>query len=303
MGLEEGFLTATGPLKNLNIIAGRKRTPIGRFNPLHPHQWLFITQPTSHASLLGDHGLIADGALAHYILPTKGFYAALEFGAWQTASHHAHEEEEHEDEHEEEHEKDHKKGKKVLRRPGIAQAEHDHGGELGFQGGENGAYHTRFHLAKALDRNTEIEFGATRYWGRGPSPHLTGRRMLAVNGLDFSYRSYPGAYKRLWFLAELLAHETSDINGSTKLRPGGFAMLAYRWNRYWEAGIRGDYTKFPYPIEGKEYGGSLFLTKYLTEQTSLRLEYRHERDPQYGASNGVFFQLLFGSGPHTHEIQ
>lgn len=296
LNLEEGFLTATGPLKNLNIIAGRKRQPFGRLNPLHPHQWLFITQPTSHASLLGDHGLIADGALAHYVLPIKGLYSAIEFGAWQTASAHGG----HGDE--EVHSDSARLRRNGVRRPRVAEEEEEEHEELGFNGGENGAYSARVHLAKSIGRNTEVELGASRYWGRG-EVHDFGRRRLAVNGLDFSYRTYPGAYRRLWFLAELLAHETNNIGGDTKLRPGGYAMLAYRWNRYWEAGIRGDYSKFPFPIEGKEYGGSLFLTKYLTEQTSMRLEYRHERDSQFGASNGIFFQLLFGSGPHTHEIQ
>jgi hypothetical protein len=93
------------------------------------------------------------------------------------------------------------------------------------------------------------------------------------------------------------------VPGGTRHRLGGFLLGAYKWNRYWEAGIRGDYTKFPFPFDGKEYGASLFLTRFLTEQTSLRLEYRWERDSEFGAGNGIFFQILFGSGPHSHTLQ
>ena len=87
------------------------------------------------------------------------------------------------------------------------------------------------------------------------------------------------------------------------MRPGIYFLAANRINRYWEGGARLDYTRLPFPFDGKEYGASLFLTRYLTEQTSLRLEYRWARDPEFGPGNGIFFQLLFGSGPHTHPLQ
>jgi hypothetical protein len=177
---------------------------------------------------------------------------------------------------------------------------HEHEG--GFQGGANGAYSARLHLSKALSLTKELEFGATRYWGRGEVEDF-GQRMMAINGIDLTYRSYPDAFKRVWLTAELLAHETQDIGGDAKYRLGGWFTAAYRWNQYWEAGFRADYTRFPFPNDGYEVGGSLFLTKYITEQTSLRLEYRHAKDNEFGHSNGIFFQLLFGSGPHAHPLQ
>jgi hypothetical protein len=127
--------------------------------------------------------------------------------------------------------------------------------------------------------------------------------MMAINGVDLTYRSYPGAFSRLLVTAEMLAHETRGINGDTKFRLGGWLTTAYRWSQYWEAGARLDYTQYPFPISGNEVGGSLFLTKYITEQTSLRLEYRHAKDPEFGHTNAIFLQLLFGSGPHAHPLQ
>ncbi|HTE17011.1 MAG TPA: hypothetical protein VK689_01370 [Armatimonadota bacterium] len=290
VALEEGFLTATAILPRLNARAGRIRTPVGKFNPLHPHQWVTITQPFVHTALVGDHGLISDGAILEWLLPTKRFYGSLQFGASQntTAEHHH--------EHEEEGKEPKGKGK------GGGEVEPHPYEEGGFRGGDNGAYHTRLALGKELGRNNEFELGLNRYWGRGEVEGF-GRRMLALNALDLTFRRYPGGNRRLFLQTELLAHQTSDIRGGTKSRAGMFALAAYRWNRFWEAGVRGDYTKFPFPVEGKAYGASLFLTRYLTEQTSLRVEYQHAKDPRFGSGNGIFFQVLFGSGPHAHNLQ
>jgi hypothetical protein len=119
VGMEEGYLTATGVFPGLNIRAGRLFTPIGKFNPQHPHQWLFITRPSASRALLGEHGLSSDGAVATYVLPVKakGLYAGLDFGLWRTAPFHAEEHEEHAGEEEEEEEEGH--------------------AEAGFQGGNN----------------------------------------------------------------------------------------------------------------------------------------------------------------------
>jgi hypothetical protein len=290
--LEEGYITATALIKNLNARVGRMRAPFGKFNPLHPHQWLFITQPSAHTALVGDHGLITDGAVLQYLLPLRGLYGAVEVGRWETTGIHGHEEGAAHAARLRRFGKDHEEGEE----------EEEGHEEFGFRGGELGAYSARLHLGKALGRDRELELGVSRYWGRGEVEGFR-RRDLALNGIDLSYRSYPGAYRRIWLLGELLAHETRGIHGDTKFRPGAFLMAAYRWNRYWEAGVRGDYTKFPFPVDGKEWGASLFLTRYLNEQTSLRLEYRHEKDVEFGSGNGVFFQVIFGSGPHAHPLQ
>ena len=272
VALEEGYLTATALMKGLNARAGRIRTPFGKFNRLHPHSWPFITQPAAHTALVGEHGLISDGAVFEYLLPIRGLYANLEFGAWQTTGLHHEHEEEGEDE------------------------------EGGFVGGEYGAYSARLALAKSLGRDNELELGFSRYWGRG-DVHDLGHRMLALNGVDLTFRRYGQGYKRWLFQTEFLAHETRGVFGETKFRPGAFATLAHRWSKFWEAGLRLDYTQFPYPIEGSTYGGSLFLTRFLTEQTSLRLEYRHANDREFGPGNSIFFQVLYGSGPHQHNLQ
>lgn len=263
LGLEEGYLTATALMKGLNARVGRIRNSFGKFNRLHPHQWPFITQPSVVGAFMGEEGLVSDGAVLEYLLPTKGFFAQADLGWWQNTS------------------------------------EAEDG--LGFGAGENGAYSGRLWLGKELGRNKELELGFSRYQGRGGVLGF-GNFRKALNGVDLTYRAYPKTGRRLMASAELMHHHTS-IFGSSEDRLGGFAYLAYRMNPFWEAGARVDYTRFPYGVNGYDAAGSLFLTKYLTEQTSLRLEYQYSKGPVLGTGSGIYFQILFGSGPHTHPLQ
>lgn len=47
LGLEEGYVTATRLAQGLSARVGRIRTPVGKFNTLHPHSW-----PTSGITVL-----------------------------------------------------------------------------------------------------------------------------------------------------------------------------------------------------------------------------------------------------------
>lgn len=264
VGMEEGYVSASRLGPGLTGRAGRIRTPFGKFNPLHPHQRLFVSQPSAVSAYLGPEGLISDGAVLEYLLPLKGIFARAEMGRWETTS------------------------------------EAEDG--FGFGGGENGAWSGRLWLAKEVGRDRELELGFSRYMGRGDVDGF-GRHKKAVNGADLTFRSYPGNYRRWWLSAEALAHETRGIGGQTKTRLGGFLYAAHRWNRFWEAGLRGDYAEHAFPLDGREYGASAFLTKYITEQTSLRLEYRYLNSTDFGSANGIFLQLLFGSGPHKHRLE
>lgn len=74
-------------------------------------------------------------------------------------------------------------------------------------------------------------------------------------------------------------------------------------NEFWEAGLRGDYTQFPFPISGHESSINAILTRYITEQTSLRVQLTHGASPGVGAYNQILFQILAGFGPHSHNLQ
>ena len=74
---------------------------------------------------------------------------------------------------------------------------------------------------------------------------------------------------------------------------GGYLDLAYRPNRYYEGGVRGDSTRLPFPQDGQESAISAYVTRFLTEQTSLRLQVRHVKLPDnvYFYSRNLIFNL------------
>lgn len=262
--VEEAYATWSNPLgiRRLSTRIGVQRTPFGKLNPQHPHTWLYITQPSVITALLGPDGLHSDGILGQYLLPIGGNFLNLELARWITNSN----------------------------------AENG----VGFAGGKNGAYSGRLWFGTEVGRNSELELGASHYYGRGDVPG-NGRARLHVTGLDFTYRNYPSAYQRLLLQGELLMHGTGSFGGHRKF--GGYLTLAKRFNQYFEAGLRGDYTRFPYPTPGHESAASLYLTRFLTEQTALRLELRHGTRPEDGGFNEIWFQLLGGFGPHSHNLQ
>ena len=52
---------------------------------------------------------------------------------------------------------------------------------------------------------------------------------LAVTGLDFTYRNFPGAYQRLMLQGELIRHTTGGYGGHPRL--GGYLTLAKRFSQ------------------------------------------------------------------------
>ncbi len=171
---------------------------------------------------------------------------------------------------------------------------------LGFAGGGKGAYSGRLWFGKEVGRDRELEIGLSHYTGRG-DVEGRGRQRLAITGLDFTFRNFPRAYQRLILQGELIQHSTGGF--SSHRRFGGYLTLAKRFSQYYEAGLRGDYTRYPYPTPGHESAASLFLTRFITEQTLLRLELRHGARPEAGAFNEAWLQILTGFGPHSHNLQ
>jgi hypothetical protein len=170
----------------------------------------------------------------------------------------------------------------------------------GFGGTDNDAWSGRLWLGKEVGRDRELEIGLSRYQGTGTPTGFTNETRLAVNGLDLTFRAFPSAYRRLLIQAEGFQHQTT---GGGDTRYGGYLNAALQLNQFYEVGARGDYAHFPWPVDGHESAISAYLTRYLTEQTSLRLQLRHGSRPEDGTFNEMFFQFLFGFGPHSHLLQ
>lgn len=91
MELEEGFVTFTdlvGVLApnskwnpGIGAIIGKKRTGIGKVNPLHPEQLPYIDRPLPLLTFFGDEGLSNEGGQVNVLLPLP-FFSQLEVGYW-----------------------------------------------------------------------------------------------------------------------------------------------------------------------------------------------------------------------------
>ena len=126
--------------------------------------------------------------------------------------------------------------------------------------------------------------------------------MLSLEGIDAAYRRFPASSQRIWLQGEFIVHNTW-LDGDPKARFGAYFFGAYKWSDFYEMGGRLDWTQYPVGFSGTESAGSLWITKFITEQTSLRAQYTHAVSPIVGSNDQIFLQLLFGSGPHSHNIQ
>lgn len=267
LAIEEAFITATRLAPRLTARAGVIRVPFGKVNPLHTHSRFYIDEPKVIQAFLGPDGLRANGGVAEYLFPTRGYFLRGELGLWQRVS--------------------------------------DTQDGFGFNGGGGSApaYSGRIYYGREVGKDKELEIGASRFQGRGQlANNALGGHDLAVNGIDVTYRAFPGNDRRWIVQGEFLTHDTDEFAGG-KTRLGAYLAAAYRWNQFWEGGMRLDWTQFPFPIRGDSKSGSLFLSKYITEQTSLRLQFTHGNEARTGDYNEILFQVLFGSGPHTHALQ
>jgi hypothetical protein len=170
---------------------------------------------------------------------------------------------------------------------------------LGFGGDNRNAWSGRLWIGKEVGADRELELGFSHYRGRGQQLDTDPIQRRTVQGLDLTFRSFPSAYRRFTLQAEALQHRVAGGES----RRGWYVDAALRTNQYWELGARADRTAYPFPIDGHESAFSAYLTRYLTEQTSLRLQLKHGRRPEDGTFNELFVQFLFGFGPHSHLLQ
>jgi hypothetical protein len=264
---------------------GRMRLPFGRVNPIHPHHLLHRDIPLPVLNLLGDHGAISNGAALNYLLPSQRLYAQLQVGLFTLNDHaalgvphadetHDHDENGHEDEHDME--------------------------TFGARG--QLLRMARLSLAPVINRDNELEFGLSG---------LTTRAMngdnLRLLGVDFQYRRFFGAAQRLLLSGEWFQHRRE--HGGTGVNRQGYHLLAsYKPDRYWEYGVRYDWSQRAYldaehDVSGADRALSAILTYRLNEQSYIRLQWRNLKPADDSVRNELLFQLVFGFGPHSHPLE
>jgi len=178
-------------------------------------------------------------------------------------------------------------------------SEHTHEGDiLGFS---DEAYSTRLWSSFDLTDNQELEIGLSGVKGHGS--HVSHHKdNVKIAGADLTYRCIGDKQNRLLFQNEFYFLDR-DVPVGNLHRYGLYSFLNYRFNKYWDAGVRYDYYESPYPDRTEKSYVSGILTRSLTESTKLRLQFRQEVDDIGDNDYAVFLQCIFGIGPHSHPLE
>ncbi len=269
---------------------GRMRLPFGRVNPIHPHQLLYRDYPLPVLNLLSEHGAISNGAVLTYLPPSQRLYAQLQVGLFTLNDHaalgvpHAHDHSEHENGEEDENGEG-----------------HDHSIEtLGARG--QLLRMARLTLAPVINRDNELEFGLSGLTTRA----LNGDN-LRLLGVDFQYRRFYGAAQRLLLSGEWFQHRR-ESGGTGVNRQGYYLLASYKPDRYWEYGVRYDWSQRAYldaanNVSGADRALSAILTYRMNEQSFVRLQWRNLKPADDSVRNELLLQLMFGFGPHSHPLE
>jgi len=279
---EEAYLTfqnvkfASLPL---SAVVGRRKVPFGRVNQLHPHSWLYAVQPAALSAMVSGESLTGDGAYASYLLPTGSLFAQLDIGLWSQS------------EATEKITVPNDPTSSIIISPGAGFAD-----KFGT---------TRLLVAKEAFGGS-VEVGASVAAGRAVTYSLANngaevRPNILLNGLDFTYRRAGTGAARLLLRGEYLQHHQKD-GGFSRTVDGYYLFADQKIDAFRSIGVRYDSTGFPYS-GGRQRDISLIATQQITEATLYRLQLTGGDRPDKKGFAELHFELIFGVGPHTHNLE
>lgn len=262
--LEEGYVTFLQlGNTNLNSKLGKKRLDFGKINKIHPHHWHFVDAPLVNRNFLSEDGIITQGAFVGYLLPPIGRM----FNSVEA---------------------------------GVSRlSRDDYPGDAPFGPGFDGrVYSGRLWSSMAMQNGSELEFGASVAHGPGSALADVDSNQVTLSGLDLTYRMWPSAHTRYLLQAEAINQRRL---GQSNL--GYYVLGNYKWDKYWDFGLRYDWSARSYPNPGHDSGLSAMLTNRLTETMLMRLQLNRGNRANFGKLNEAFFQIVWGLGPHTHPLE
>ncbi len=260
----EAYVSFLRIVEGLSLKAGKIHVDFGKINKVHQHHRPYVDQPSALTNFFGDHGLVGEGVSLGYLFPLP-FFAQIDVSAWRVASEH-----------------DNYEGEEEPQEFGLADE----------------VYSTRLWTSFALGETSELEIGASGVTGRG-SHYLEHQDDAKVVGLDLTYKLWPSTYERLIFQNEVL-HLIRNVPAGELKRWGFYNFVGYQLNKYWDAGLRYDWSENAFPEKEHTSGLSAILTNHLTETTNVRFQYSYSFEQ---ISHQAFLQIVFGIGPHSHPLQ
>lgn len=288
--LEEAYITFLALPFNSQLLIGRKLIDFGLLNPQHPHEWAFADTPLVLENLFGHHPWYDDGIQGSVLIPNPlDVYWEAKFGVWNGRSlGHAHS---HSDE--EDHE--------ALENVPVSW--------------EDMVFTARSYWNFPVGDNADVGLGYSAAWDEHP--------MTTLHGFDLTARyRFPNKYNWIkwqteYILANVEAERLHDHHNEEEeehdpeiydyIANGMYTMLEYSINKYWRAGTRWDYAEYNEHERYYQWANSYFLTYFFNHNLYARMEYRYRdysglEDGHQEPENTLWFQIVWGLGPHGHGI-
>ena len=158
--------------------------------------------------------------------------------------------------------------------------------------------HARLWSSVAPVDNAELEMGLSYLMGNGAEYQESTDKVSLLGG-DVTLRYWLADGARVVMQGEAFGLRR-ELSTATLERWGGYGYMGYRPNTQWEFGVRGDYSESAEETENLQKSVSAIGTYQLTETSKFRVQYSHDL---VADNHGVFAQILFGVGPHSHVLQ
>ncbi len=261
---------------------GKIHLDFGKINKLHIHHLPTTDKPLVVEKFFGEHELAGQGATVKYLIPILPFYSQIQAGLWIINSHHHREEE-----------------AEVLDINGstvtVNTLAHDNSS---FSPADK-VYSFRWNSSFELSKHKELEIGFSGLKGRG-SHYNEHKDKVEIIGTDVTFKWFPSSYKK-WTFQNEWVHLKRKVPVGKLHRDGFYSFLNYRANKYWDYGLRFDYSENAFPSISYERAFSAVVTRHLTEASYWRVTVKHRNINSKNITE-TWFQLSFGIGPHSHEL-
>ncbi len=161
-----------------------------------------------------------------------------------------------------------------------------------------------------INRNTYLELGLTGVYGRNRvatsvGDDFRGRTILGGADLTLSWEPVNQSLYHSFVWRSELYYANKEISATDRIKAlGGYSYFEYRFNEWWQAGFRFDYTQ-PFIQNNSDKEMRQFVP-YITWQQShwvrLRLQYNYLDGNVFEKPSGtVRLQMVFAVGPHKHD--
>ncbi len=269
--LGEAYMTWTKFIPNVSMTAGKFRQQFGVVNRWHVHAADQFDYPLALTTILGEDGLNQVGVSFDWLMPAI------------TAS----------------------ANELTLQ---ITNGEN----ERLFAGSTFSFPSVLAHLKNFYDinRNTYLELGFTGVYGKNrvhqnAGDDYQGKTILAGADLSLSWEPVNQSLYHSFVWRSELYYADKEISATAKIQAlGGYSYFEYRFNEWWQAGLRFDYTQ-PFEVNnsGKEMHQFVpYVTWWQSHWVRMRLQYNYLAGNAVDKATGTLrLQMVFAVGPHKHD--